>query len=210
MRLNKPPNKILGLSAGCALFVFSGPAMAAGALEAGISPITIGSPSSSSSSSSSSSTASTSGGAFSGMGVEIQLDYFINNSPWGLSVGALSEGGGNLESLRGRFYFLGHAQPAPPPGEEEKTGTVVLQPKTRGAYVEAGVGIFQITQTVSSTAQTGSQTTAGTGGLAAVGFEQPLFSSFYVDFRATAFSSFGSYSLNPVFAEVLVGVPFAF
>ena len=174
-------------------------AWASGAIEAGVSAVTIGSPS-----------ATTYPGAFTGTGIEIQLDYFFNNSAWGLSLGALNEGNGKLETMRGRYYFLGHAQPPPVTGEEEKTGTVVLQPKTRGVYVEAGLGIFQLTQTTMSASQTGQQTTAGEGGLVAIGLEQPLFSSFFFGLRATLFSSFGSVSVNPVFGEILVGVPFGF
>jgi hypothetical protein len=180
--------RLLKDSSGVALFtfLFCACAQASGALEAGISPI-----------------------AFN---VELQLDYYVNNTPWGFNLGILSDGAGKIESARVRYYFFGHPQLASPSAEERKSAQILLEPKTRGLYIEGGLGSFQIDESIASSngGTPTQQTTAGLGGIAAVGVEQPLFSNFFIGLRLTLFSSFNSTPVNPFFGEVLVGIPIGF
>jgi hypothetical protein len=165
--------RLLKDSSGVALFtfLFCACAQASGALEAGISPIAFNAPN-----------ATLYPQAFSGSGVELQLDYYVNNTPWGFNLGILSDGAGKIESARVRYYFFGHPQLASPSAEERKSAQILLEPKTRGLYIEGGLGSFQIDESIASSngGTPTQQTTAGLGGIAAVGVEQPLFSNFFI------------------------------
>jgi hypothetical protein len=175
-------------------------AFASGAVEVIVAPVTFGSPT------------LTYPNAFAGTGLGIQADYFFNDTSFGVNAGALSEGQGQFEWIRGRYYLIGHPQLAGPSSLED----FKVESKSRGLYAEVGLAAYQVTVDLSTTSNTGvitqlQTTTSGVGGVGALGFEQPFIWGTYIGLRADILTSLGSPSpFSVVLMEVTLGVPIPF
>jgi len=183
-----------------AVFSVSRSGRASGAFELGVVPKTLGAP------------ALTYPGAYSGLGLDAQLDYYVNGTDFGIIAGVLSQGTGKLETIRGRYYFYGHAQTAHMDSTAKVSSVLVTETKSRGLYVEFGAVSFQLSKitAATSTAPSFQVSTLDFGAVAALGLEQPLLWGTFLGIKANLFNSLGSTSLNMIAFEVAIGLPVAF
>jgi hypothetical protein len=191
-QLAKSFRRLLGVAT---VILFSANAYASGALEAIVAPMSFGAPT------------ATFPNAYSGTGIGIQADYFLNNTRWAFNLGFVSQGAGEFESLRARYYLIGHPQLAGPSNLE----SVKVESRSRGFYAEAGIAPYQISETTTSPTSTVQSTTAGFGFIGAIGIEQPFFWGSFLGIRADVLSSVGgSNPFSVMILEVSVGIPIAF